>query len=308
MNDTSSKIATFAMTLLLLSACSKKNEDSTLKGDGLRGILSINEDEALIESAITGISGMADDSAPGAGYAGQKTIQNKWQLLFSLMSPDSVADNCVRPIFQTCNSGEKSSQFEDCAINFSPYTLSGLATLNFTQSNCSLNQVQDSVTRTYSLSIDGPHGGSYWVTSSNNTDYRGIDIGGGGKLTRTATGWDIDVLGKHNILYYNGNIVFFVSQRTLSPVHVSGSLTRHQRIVNGGQLEVSHFLAEYTSVLSFNNLQWTNSCCHPTSGSIDVSYSGSLTGTAQVDFTSTCGQANLTRNGSTKKIQLNLCE
>jgi hypothetical protein len=165
----------------------------------------------------------------------------------------------------------------------------------------------NTVTRTYNLEISGPRGGKINHSSDNRSDYRGTSYGGGGRLVKTAAGWDLSVLGRNSVLSFRGKNIFDVSVRTITPMNITGSLSRAGRVVNGGQLEVNHNLAGFTSVITPTNLQWSNTCCHPISGSLAVTYSGSKTGSATVSFHG-CGSASVNQGGQTSVIQMSYCE
>jgi hypothetical protein len=152
------------------------------------------------------------------------------------------------------------------------------------------------VTRTYDYDISGPYGGVLSVTSD-----------GGGRLTKTAGGWSVEILGKHKELTFRGRKLVDLSISTPTALQVTGSLSRQSRVINSGSYQVVHNLAGFTAVYVPQNLTYESSCCHPVSGSLSVTFTGSVTGSGSVTFNG-CGQASLTRNGQTQDIGLNYCE
>jgi hypothetical protein len=158
------------------------------------------------------------------------------------------------------------------------------------------------------LSIVGPRGGTVTNASSTSSDYTGASYGGGGRLTKTASGYDLDILGKHKSLTYNSKSIFNISIRTLSTMQVTGGLSRSSRTLNGGQLQINHNLAKFTATIVPTNLQYSNTCCHPISGSLALTYSGSKTGSATITFSSGCGVASKTENGQSSQVELSYCE
>lgn len=297
-----SKIKLTLITLLCLQllACGKKNEESADSN--------VDSDEAVSESAVTALSGSLDDQAGSSfAYRSNSKIDRVTETLQLLFLPTAVADACIRAVDQACVAGVRSTTFSGCTGGLGLFSRNGSVTLTYSDASCALALNGDSVTRTYDYTISGPRGGVLSTSSDNSTDYNGNTYGGGGRLTVTASGWDLEVLGKHKVLSRNGNEKFNISMRTTSPIGVSGSLGRASRVLDGGSFEINHNLAEFTATFTPSNLTWNNTCCHPVSGSLSVSYSGSKTGSATLTFTS-CGQAELDKDGVTKSIELNYCE
>lgn len=295
--NTKMKLRTMALATLLLAACSKKSDDAATVDAGL------NSSESAVEAGITVVSGMADEQSGASLALRSEKRASPWAMLL----PEAVAANCTRAVSSTCSSGVRGVVYGDCAVPGTLRTLSGRVDLTYSQANCSLAVTNDTVTREYNVEISGPRGGVYTLSSANATDYNGQTYGGGGELTKTAGGWEIDILGRHARFDRNGNNWMNVSVRTLTPLQVTGGLGRASRTVNGGQLQVNHNIAKFTAVFTPSNLQWTASCCHPTSGQLGVTYSGSKTGSATVTFNG-CGSAELSEGGQTSTISLSYCE
>jgi hypothetical protein len=118
----------------------------------------------------------------------------------------------------------------------------------------------------------------------------------------------MDLHGKHHsFVGRRGREVYNVSLRTLQPIVITGGLSRANRLVNSGQIEVNHNLAKFTALITPSNIQWSSDCCHPVSGSLSVTYSGSKTGTSTVTFQG-CGSAQVNDNGQSEDIELSYCE
>ncbi len=300
MKSSTLKITVLSL-MLALAACGKRNQTD----DNSAQSLSVDPVEASVESGLTMISGMADEQA-GSSYA-QMTSQQKGSVWQMLLGPQALADACTRAYFQTCNSGVKEANYNACLVSGTSRSITGSVDLSYSHTSCTLSTNGDSVTRTYDLEISGPRGGVVSHQSAVASDYRGSSYGGGGRITKTNAGWDLEVLGRHSQMQYRSREVFNVSTRTLSAMQITGSLSRSGRTVTGGQLEVNHNLSKFTSVIVPSNLQWTNSCCHPTSGSLSVTYSGSKSGSATVTFQG-CGSATVDQGGQQQQIELSYCE
>ena len=286
---------TFTLALVLLTTgCAKKlTEDSDA---------TVSNITAEVESGSTAVTSLLDEQA-GNNYA-VATPSSK--SIFEIALPKSYALDCMRPYFATCSSGVKTATYSGCDIG--AFTLSGTAQLQYSQSLCSMNLNGDSVTRTYNLQRVGPRGGTLTVSSDSKADYRGGSAyGGGGRLTKTATGYSLDILGKHKNLSIRSRSIYDVSIKTIAPLQIIGGLDRANRTIQSGKLEVNHNRAGETAVWTYNNVQFSSLCCHPISGTIDVVWSGSKTGQAQMTFQG-CGLAQVTEGGQSTQVDMSYCE
>jgi hypothetical protein len=284
----------YSLILLLAVGCAKKvSEDNDL---------AISSTTAEVESGSTAVTGLLDEQA-GNNYAMTSSPQKS---IFDLIAPKAFAATCMRPTFSSCQSGIKAATYSDCEIG--PFSISGSAQLQYSQSGCTMNATTDTVTRTYDLVRSGLHGGSLNTTSSAKSDYRnGSAYGGGGRLTKTPSGFSLDILGKHKALTFRGRSVYDISIRTIAPLQISGGLDRSSRNIQSGQLEINHNRAERTAVWTYNNVQFSSLCCHPVSGTIDIVWSGSKTGSAQMTFQG-CGLAQVTEGGQSSQVEMSYCE
>ncbi|MBN8541781.1 MAG: hypothetical protein J0L82_15425 [Deltaproteobacteria bacterium] len=262
-----------------------------------------------LESAVTMVQGQADDAAGGTFALQTRSSASKYAIAESLLFSSANAANCGRAFAQSCSVGVKSISYTNCSIG-SAFTLNGSVTLTYSDNGCALD-IGDNVVRTYDHSISGPRGGAIQTTSTLRTDYRGTQIGGGGRLERTgASAWQIEVLGKHKIGTRNGRTLFDVSARTTTPVDLTGTLDRSSRTVSAGAIEINHNRAQFTAVYSVaagQPLVWNSSCCHPISGQLNATYTGSVTGSGSVTFNG-CGSAQLSKDGSNRTLSLGYCE
>ncbi|MFN8846796.1 MAG: hypothetical protein ACK5W9_08095 [Bdellovibrionales bacterium] len=256
-----------------------------------------------VESATSLLSGLADDQSGDTYALYQSEPLNKINLILN----QAWASSCVRPIYSSCSNSARSQTYSSCQVGSTSLTMSGTASLSYSNSMCSLASLGSSVTRAYNVTFSGVRGGSLNISSQSATDYKGNSYGGGGRLTTQSGGWTAEILGKHKALSIKGVTVAQVSLRTLSPVNITGSLSRVSRVVNGGQIEVNYNRAQATAVIVPSNLQWSNTCCHPTSGTLAATWSGSRTGSSSITFTS-CGQALVNENGQERNIELSYCE
>lgn len=287
-------------SVLGLTGCGLKKQDFTAQ---------VSSEDAAVETAVGAISGLSDNQAGESYLAINNSFKEKMFIeMQNFFLPQAVAsDGCQRPIFEACINGIREAIYNNCSPANSKASVNGYIRLTYSQNNCSMANVSDKVNRTYEVTISGPRGGSATLSSANKSDYNGDVYGGGGQLTKTASGFDVDVLGKNISLDYKGIELYNVSIRTLATVHVTGTLSRQNRLVDGGQIQVNHNKAKFTALFEPHNLQWQSGCCYPVSGSLSVTYSGSKTGSATVTFNG-CGLAKHSDGIQEKPVVLNYCE
>lgn len=294
---------TFAVAGVAALAAGCAKEDSSSSDT------TVSTTESLAEAVTQAVAGESDAQS-GSSFAQLRTEKtDKWSNLAALLSPRAEAASCARAVAQSCVSGVRSISQTRCDISGSNLTISGDVTLTYSQSACTMASDADTVTRTYDYTVNGPRGGSIRNFSSNRTNAMlGATIGGGGRLTKTSAGFDLDILGKHKVgTSARGRTLFDVSIKTASPVAITGGLARSGRVLNGGQIDVYHNVAGVKASFVPTNVQYSNTCCHPISGSWAVTYTGNLTGSATLTF-SGCGNATLTQGGSTEPVTLSYCE
>lgn len=286
---------TIALIVIAGLSCAKKKDDEATD--------SYDASSAVIESGVSAISGVADDVA-GSAFA-QNYSEKSSSPFFDLLIAKAQAASCLRPVAAACVSGLRSINYSGCDLPSGVRTFSGTASLTYSNVSCTLSSVNDYVTRAYQIDIAGPAGGVVTTSSAVKQDYTGLSYGGGGRLTVRAGYYDLEILGKHKSFVRNGRTLYDVSLRTTTPLQTT-SIVRSGRQVTSGQLEVNHNLAKFTTRLSFSNLQW-GTCCHPTSGSIGFTHTGSKQGSGTVTFTG-CGTAQLTEDGQTRNFEMSYCE
>lgn len=261
-----------------------------------------------VESAIAAMAGAADDQAGESIASVAPSSLEKLLQHANLISTAHAATCTGRAYNQTCSSGVRSISYNNCSIGVSSHTLSGNVSLTYSDtSNCEVDTNGETVTRTYDFTRTTGWGAKVRTFSSTKTDYEGNSYGGGGRLTRTASGFDLTILGKHRTrTTAGGRAALDISMRTTSDIGLD-KLARNNRTVNGGTFVIAHNLSKYKVSLSPSNLTYTSSCCYPTGGTINVTYSGIISGSGSVTFTS-CGNATLSRDAESYDISFYSCE
>jgi hypothetical protein len=281
------QIVILMLAVLFTTACAKQKKESEAE---------VNAINSSAEGGITTINALIDDQAGSTFVASVEP--SPAEKLFDQILPKAYAASCLRAFDQSCNAGSKVFSTASCDLPRG-FKFSGRVQMAYNNVSCSMSSTGDQVTRTYDYDISGPYGGAVLAVTSD---------GGGGRLTKTAGGWTAEVLGQHKVLTWRGQQILNLNISTPQPLEITGSLNRSARVVNSGSFQVVHNLAGFTALYEPHNLAYTNACCHPVSGSLDVSYSGSITGGGTITFNS-CGSATLVRdNGAEQEIALNYCE
>lgn len=295
------KLITLAVIVAITQGCAKKTEESA-------DTSSVNEVEAVVESGVSVLSGSLDEQANNSFAFMSVKTNSIWN---TLLIDKAFAASCSRAFAKTCVDGLKEIDYSNCTLPSGVRTMSGKVSLAFSDSGCSMVSTGNYVVRTYNTEISGPRGGVVYNSSDSKEDYRkgtSNTYGGGAKITKSASGHNLEILGKHKSFIKRGRELFNVSVRTLSPLVVTGGLARADRKVSNGQLEINHNIAQFTSVVTATDIKWGDCSCYPVSGSLSIAFSGKKTGSSTVTFSSECGVASLEENGQTSKIELSYCE
>lgn len=200
-------------------------------------------------------------------------------------------------------------------INFANYLIPGTRVLVngdverlYSTSSCQLQNPGDLFQREHDLQFSRVYGNAVLKSlSADHQNYLGQTLGGGEILTKTNTGWQIDILGKQQTLIDSSGQKFMdISVETLSPFVIEGTLRRAQRHVVSGQVAVYHNRAQFKSILTYDDLKWNSDCRCPIEGSITAT-NDRRPGTASIEFLA-CGKAKISRlDGREREIPLPRC-
>lgn len=144
--------------------------------------------------------------------------------------------------------------------------------------------------------------GYYVTVDSNNSGYSQT-LGGGMEVTcnssdcSTSPGRTVTIQGIHRALYNpSGAKVYDHTVSSTVPFTITG--VGSAKVISAGTLQVQHNLAHFVATAAIlTPLTFTANCCHPTGGSVDISYvSGSKSGTETVTFGPSCGMASTNGN------------
>lgn len=288
----------YLICLFLFFGCGALNEDDLILND--------KSFSKSVEVAISSLSGAADDHE-NESYAFNKSMYENIESILNPISKAYAISCSGRAGNSSCTNGVKSKSYLSCTIEGTYQELEGSVSLTYSDNNCSLNSLNDEVVRTYDYTRELVTGAIVQTTSEIRQDYEGNSVGGGAKLVKVANGYSLTINGKHKIRKRaTGEKVLDISIRTTSPITFT-SLDRASRIISGGALVLANNMSEYKITLSPENLQFTGDCCYPTSGSLNLEYSGGVSGSGNVTFTS-CGQATVSKDADSFDISFDSCE
>lgn len=288
----------YLLVILFIISCGPVEEDELLRVE--------QNYSKTVEMAIASLSGAADDHQ-NESYAVNKSYFKNIKSIINPIKSVYAAVCSGRAGNSSCSNGVKAKDYTSCTIGGTFQELEGNVSLTYSNSNCSLSSVNDEVVRTYDYTRELITGATVQTTSEIRQDYEGTSVGGGAKLVKVANGYNLSINGKHKIRKRSdGKTVLDISIRTTSPINFS-TLARSQRTIDGGSLVLANNLAEYKITLTPDSLQFTGDCCYPTSGTLSVVYSGSVSGSGSVTFTS-CGQATVSKDADSFDIDFDSCE
>ncbi len=263
-----------------------------------------DEDAEEIGQLVGDVLSSFDEASQGGAFAALERPMRPTDSLFapswgdriwSAVLPEAHAAACATVTFGACSGGQRKKDFGDCS--FGTATLKGSVTLNFSDIvDCTMNDVNESITRVADFTLTGRRGATITVNSN----------GGGQKVTRTLAGYTYQVLGMQRVgATANDKKLFDVSTKTLQDIVVTGR-SRSDRVMSGGQLEVTHNLRDFITLLEPKDLAWTPTCNCPTSGQVSGAFSGAIIGSFNMTMTG-CGTATVTVNDDSRDVTLDRC-
>ncbi len=288
-----SLLISFILASMVLTGCKPQTEE----------LIEQRTDKAIadsVEMAITSIGSVGDEEE-----GEELSTSNLLSVQSAEIDTEEVCSG--RAVESDCVNGLKVKNY-NCNIGESDQTLVGYVSLDYSDiTECSVDQEGESVVRTFEKTRTTSWGAEIRTTSVERSDFEGDTYGGGGKITTINGGYELEILGKHRIRTGSqGKSRLDISMKTSSPIFMN-QLKRKDRLVDGGALEISHNLAKYKVTLEPNNLSYSEGCCYPTSGTIDVTFSGIISGIGTVNFNS-CGNATVTRGNESHDIEFYSCE
>lgn len=291
------------LSFLTLSSCGQKADDTITTTTPTLQTESSNE--YLLETGLGTITRLIDDQTGEAFVAKHKFD------IYSLLLPSAIADTtCQRLVTQPCSNSIRYLEYNGCSVGNK--TMTGAVSLTYSSASCNLSSDNDVVTKTTNnVTLTGPYGGSIITTSSNNgsPDYLSRLYQGGSSLKRNSlSNFSLTILGEHSGLLVNNSVRASVSVKTNSDVIITNGLSRGNRQLDSGAVEINHNIAKFSMVLVPTNVRYQANCCHPVSGNIRATFSGAKTGSLNYTFAG-CGSGTVTSEstGATAGFVLSNC-
>lgn len=279
-----------ALVVSLTSGCDKLNLDD-------------KEENGADQSVSAGVAGLSSAvNAANVSTGGLRTVG---------CGKSAASD--------TCTTGLKKADYPEatpCTTEYLKYF--GFVNLSYSDTSCSMAANGAKVTQTFSMNAEFDNaallvlnGRKIKAFSDAATTWDGTNVGGGANLTRdSATAFSVVVDGRtHQLFNKAGKKLSDVSFKTDGAITGTGADPfTGNRTVNGGKLLVWHNLAKYKATFVPVNLTFNKAdCCHPNGGTINATYEGSVTGTATIAFSDTCGQVKFTKDGVESTVFLQGC-
>lgn len=226
------------------------------------------------------------------------------QAAFFRIFPQAQAAACGAVSFDACGTSGANKRvrtLDGCSTSLGG-AMSGNVSLTFAgtgASSCTIPVANDTVSRVPSFSITGLRGATFSVSATST----------GQTLKRTgATTFDFSNTGiRRTFVTPKGSTILDVTTTvsSSSPLTVTGN-SRANRVVNGGPLVVVNNLTGVTCNLTASSVSWSTGCSCPTAGSWSGTCSDSTTFTTA--FSSTCGQATVTKGTESSTVTLDRCQ
>jgi hypothetical protein len=289
------KLIIAGLALTIAASCAKKSDDS-------EETISDSTSNAA-ESAGSAIGSIANETENG-------TLVSTGVLeeLADISQPQDSAyplSVCTWAAARSCSSGTATVSWNSCKIGLNTLTGGWTSTYNPT-TDCSLS-AGESVTRTSSTGFTITFVGGATLTTSTEAHvaWNGTSIPSTGVVTSTdGSTRTVTINGLHRVLKGPRGRTWFDHSLTGS-LSITGTKAAGTRTVTG-TMTLYHNRAQYTAAHTFNNVKWGSSTCpYPTSGSITSTLTGSVSGSATLTYSSTCGSATFTdTSGSTSSVAL----
>lgn len=250
------------------------------------------------ESAIASINSLANDSE---AFTEMQISSCRSQATHSTCN----SANQVRSTFDGCNVDDKISYQGEWTNTYSNQNACHAAGSREMQSG-------ESVTRTSNgLVMNGVYGGKLYYSTNAHTTYDNTLIPGTGlAISRYGNTKSVQINGLHRQLAdVNESILADHSVMSIQPITMIGSRRSFNRTITGGTVRVYDNTNRYVADTQFNNLQWKMSgCCHPSSGSLTTTFSGSKNGSVTMTFQG-CGTGKVyDERGHSTTFALSECD
>jgi hypothetical protein len=291
------------LTVLTVISCKKSSDDAAYSVDTTAemgqqigdAMVSVDESGGSSSGAIAN----NEVNSSKQTYARYTNEENNFRSsVLDLAIPKAEAAACSTVAFAACSTNQRVRDFAGCTFGVGG-VMTGNVTLNFTGTGagtCTIPAASDAVSRVPNFTLTGLRGASFAVTATST----GQTVTRSGATTFTFANSGI----RRKFTTPAGSVILDLTTSTSSPITVTGN-SRTSRTMTGGALTMLNNLTSVSCSVSPSAITWGASCNCPTSGSWSGSCSDSTTFT--VAFTSTCGQATVTKGTETSTVTMDRC-
>lgn len=241
------------------------------------------------------VSELAQESAEVLASVDEFTIQQQ--------SSDVVIQSlfCSNKSFDPCIASARVKNFAGCQRGFGT-TVIGMITLNFAgqgSSTCSMNTINDSVTRISNFTLQTARGASFRVTTPIPSTGQVLRRTGASQFQFTSSGV------RRSYTRPSGELGLDLVTQTTNPLLISGNFRTSRTLVSGALQTTNQITGEVCTFIP-NGISWGSSSCNcPSSGmwSVACDTQGSFT----ISYQAACGEASVVSSTQTLQLQLDRC-
>lgn len=284
----------FGMALLLSSMSCRKN--SSTEVDIQETAQQLGDTMASIDEAggSSGVLSLRESSRKTfARFAPDEIQRNS---LFDLAIPEAEATTCsVASTFGTCSSGTVVRNFGGCTVGSAVFN--GTVTFTRSSGSCSALSNGQSISRVPNFTITGRRGSTLTVVKTGTH---------GQVLTRgaTANDWTFSNDGIRRYFSTSAGVTFLdFTTETTSAMTITGA-NRSGRVLNGGQLRVTHNITGVTCDYTPSAVTWGASCNCATSGTWSATCSD---GRTSVLTLTGCGTGSFSMGDQSENVTMDRC-
>jgi hypothetical protein len=290
------KITAMGLFLVLVACGSKTQGGADASSEGQDGGIA-NADEMGQAVADT----MASVAAGNGAYAWNAPFDRKARerplmyRLIDLAVPSAHAATCSLSALN-CDSGVKDRVFNNCTTPNGQVSLTGDVKFQYSKSDCTFTAAGDTITRNpnFSFTVSGR---SITVKSSSL---------GGQLVTKTGSGFTMEVPGIERIGKVGGSEVFHFTTKTDSAFVVTKNLASLS--IPSGKLVIDESVSGYHATVSCNSISWPATCTCPTSGVLSGTLTTPTAGSHAFSVTfDGCGSGIVSVDGASMNVDFYSC-
>lgn len=212
-------------------------------------------------------------------------------------------DTCTREVNQACDLATDTQSITYTTCTILGHTYAGTVSVAYTpEAACTAtdgaNLLTLADTETAVRTIN------YTAIKSNSE----FTITGTSNFTKTAGDILVDI-NMTKVLRESGTVKYSQDIDTTTNLDIN-SVARASRVIQSGVIKVVHN-SDYTANYTFSNVTWNSagSCCHPSSGSLSFSATGTVVNaTGTISFVATtCGEATVNIGGTVSTVNFGAC-